>query len=388
MATLLELSDLLHERVQSFARRHCGGADESGGAATRDDFEALALDIARFQAQAAPGFRRLLEARGGRLSALSDIPAVPADAFRLTRVACHAPELDRVRFFTSGTTGAERGTHTMRRTDTYEQLSLAFGKQALLAPGTRAVVVALATPLTTPPSSSLGYMMARFMEQLDGAPLGDGIETSFSVASGARWLLAESGVNLTGLRAAAASATRRGLPVLLLGTAFALVRLVDDLAARRLPLPPGSVVMQTGGFKGRTREVSMEELRALVSTTVEVPRERVVGEYGMTELTSQLYEGTIAESELGRAHPSATAGVYFEPPWLRVVPVDPISLEPVAEGEVGLASFIDLGNVDSAVRVVTQDLVKRTGGGITLLGRQPGAPPRGCSLAVEALLGG
>jgi hypothetical protein len=377
----LEISDSLHERVQAFAQ----SAVDGGSAET---FEALALDIARFQAQAAPGFRRLLEARGGHLSALSDIPAVPADAFRLTRVACHTPELDRVRFFTSGTTGAERGTHAMRRTDTYEQLSLHFGKQALLAPGARAVVVALATPLTTPPSSSLGYMMARFMEQLDGAPLGDGVEASFDVATSGRWLLSERGVNYSGLSKAIRSAQSRGLPLLLLGTAFALVSFVDGVLEGRKRLPPGSVVMQTGGFKGRTREISMEELRSHLSRILDVPPQRVVGEYGMTELTSQLYEGTIVESELGRAYPGASPGIYFEPPWLRVIPVDPVSLEPVAAGEVGLASFVDLGNVDSAVRVVTQDLVKRTGGGIALLGRQRGAPPRGCSLAVEALLGG
>jgi hypothetical protein len=175
---------------------------------------------------------------------------------------------------------------------------------------------------------------------------------------------------------------------LLLGTAFALVRLLDDLAGARLALPPGSVVMQTGGFKGRTREVSMEELRAGVSDALQLSPSRVVGEYGMTELTSQLYEGTVAESALAASKPGALPGIYFEPPWLQVTPVDPVSLRPVAEGEAGLACFTDLGNVDSAVRVVTQDLVRRQQGGIQLLGRQPGAPARGCSLAIEALLHG
>jgi hypothetical protein len=108
----------------------------------------------------------------------------------------------------------------------------------------------------------------------------------------------------------------------------------------------------------------------------------------MTELTSQLYEATIRESALAARHPAAPPGVYFEPPWLRVTPVDPTTLLPVPEGEAGLARFIDLGNVDSAVSVVTQDLVRRVSGGIQLLGRQPGAPPRGCSLAIEALLHG
>jgi hypothetical protein len=372
---LLQSSNRLHERVQRFAE-----------AGSNDDFTALALDIARFQADASPGFRRLLAARGSRLEALDDIPPVPSDAFRLARVATYAAELDAVRFFTSGTTGAERGTHAMRRTDTYERLSLAFGRGALLGPEGRAVVVALAPKPTEPPSSSLGYMMTRFMEAFDGQPLG--AETAFSSSSSARWLLDADGVDLRGLQLAASSAAQRSQPLLLLGTAFALVRLLDDLAGARLALPAGSVVMQTGGFKGRSREVTMEELRAGVSDALQLAPTRVVGEYGMTELTSQLYEGTIVESALAAREPGAQPGVYFEPPWLRVTPVDPVSLRPVAEGEAGLARFVDLGNVDSAVSVVTQDLVRRTQGGVQLLGRQAGAPARGCSLAIEALLHG
>jgi hypothetical protein len=373
---LLETSNQLHQRVQRFAE-----GDAS------DDFTALALDLARFQVKASQGFRRLVETRGAKLETLDDIPPVPSDAFRLARVATHAPELDTVRFFTSGTTGAQRGTHAMRRTDTYERLSLAFGRQALLGPSGKAVVVALAPAPTAPPSSSLGYMMARFMEAFDGQALG-GAEACFSSASDARWLLHENGVNLPGLERAARHAGQVGRPLLLLGTAFALVRLLDDLAGGHLALPPGSVVMQTGGFKGRSREVSMEELRAGVSNALQLAPERVVGEYGMTELTSQLYEGTVAESALAAQRQTARPGIYFEPPWLRVTPVDAVSLRPVAEGESGLARFIDLGNVDSAVSVVTQDLVRRQHGGIQLLGRQVGAPARGCSLAIEALLNG
>jgi len=194
----------------------------------------------------------------------------------------------------------------MRRTDTYEHLSRAFGRQALLGPTGKAVVVALAPALTEPPSSSLGYMMARFMEAFDAEPLG-ALEERFSSSSSARWLLDESGVNLGGLRAAADAARAAGRPLLLLGTAFALVRLLDDLAGARLALPADSVVMQTGGFKGRSREVSMEELRAGVSNALQVASSRVVGEYGMTELTSQLYEATIIESALAARQPAAPA---------------------------------------------------------------------------------
>ena len=373
---LLQTSNLLHARVQRFAD---GDTDDS--------FVGLALDIARFQAEASEGFGRLVRARGAGLEALDDIPPVPSDAFRLTRVATFPAAHDSLRFFTSGTTGTERGLHAMRRADTYERLSLSYGKQALLSHGGAAVVVALAPRLTAPPSSSLGYMMARFMEAFDGEALGE-LEPSFDSSSATRWLLDENGVNLAGLEQVVRAASRARRPLLVLATAFALVRLLDELDGARLPLPSGSVVMQTGGFKGRTREVSMEELRAGVSHAFQLGDRRVVGEYGMTELTSQLYEGTIRESALCARNPSAAPGTYFEPPWLRVTPVDPVSLLPVADGDVGLARFIDLGNVDSAVSVVTQDVVRRVDGGIQLLGRQAGAPARGCSLAIEALLNG
>jgi hypothetical protein len=68
------------------------------------------------------------------------------------------------------------------------------------------------------------------------------------------------------------------------------------------------------------------------------------------------------------------------------VPVDSTTLEPVPEGEVGIARIIDLGNVDSAVAIQTQDRVRRVPGGIMLLGREMGAPARGCSLAIEEFL--
>ena len=106
----------------------------------------------------------------------------------------------------------------------------------------------------------------------------------------------------------------------------------------------------------------------------------VVGEYGMTELSSQLYEATLVE-------PGAPHGVFVAPPWMRVVAVDPATLAPVPEGEIGIARIVDLANVDSAVAVQTADRVRVRGDHVELLGRLPGATPRGCSLAVEEILG-
>jgi hypothetical protein len=218
-------------------------------------------------------------------------------------------------------------------------------------------------------------MLQRFMQELDGRSLAGG---PFDAREAGRWLIEAGRVDVEALRRGVRAAEGRGEPVLLLATAFALVWLLDALGGSTLPLPAQSVVMLTGGFKGRARSVDGHELGLALCRALAVQPRNLIGEYGMTELSSQLYDGGF-DAE-GR-RPS----VFVEPPWLRVTPLDPVSLEPVGPGQVGLACFTDLANVDSALRVLTQDLVRREADGIVLLGRQPGARLRGCSLAIEAL---
>ncbi len=177
---------------------------------------------------------------------------------------------------------------------------------------------------------------------------------------------------MAGLARAAKVAIERSEPLLVLATSFALVLLLDALGDATLAAPKRTTVMQTGGFKGKTRKVPAAELRRKTARAFGIPEAQVIGEYGMTELTSQLYE--------------ADPGVYLAPPWLSVTPVDAATLLPVPDGESGIARFVDLGNVDSAVAIVTQDVIRRRAGGIELLGRRRGAPLRGCSLATEELV--
>ena len=365
---LVEESEALHERVRRFARGEPG-----------DDFERLGLELARFQARNSPGFARLVRARGSGLDRLDGVPGVPCDAFRLTRVAVHPPELDEVRFATSGTTGAP-GLHCMRTTRTYRELALASGARALTSGWDGpCVVVALARSPGRPSSSSLGFMMRAMIEAFDGRALGE--SGKFDPDAPGRWLVGDGGLDVAGLAFAAELARARGEPLLVLATAFALVALLDALGRKTMDAPERTIVMQTGGFKGRTREVAPELLRAEVARAFGIEPWRIIGEYGMTELTSQLYERRTPALERASGH-----SIYLEPPWLRVIPVDPVTLEPVAPGELGIARIVDLGNVDSAVVVIAEDLVRRSGGGIELHGRRAGAPPRGCSLSVEALI--
>jgi len=141
------------------------------------------------------------------------------------------------------------------------------------------------------------------------------------------------------------------------------------------------VVMPTGGAKGKAQALDPIALRARVMNAFGIAAHQVVGEYGMTELSSQLYEAHPTRKDI-----NLVPGVYYAPAWLDVCPVDGETLRPVPAGEAGLARFIDLANIDSAVSVVTQDLIRAHAGGFELVGRQTGAPSRGCSLSTEEWL--
>ncbi len=358
----LARSDALHASVRDVIAR--------GQSLEEPDVTALALNVARHQAASVDPFRRLLHARGldlGRASRLDDVPALPTDVFKLRRVAAHPPELDVRIFRTSGTTVGARGAHPFRTLATYEAAALAWGKRWLLA-GDLARSFVLAPPFEEASDSSLGFMMDLFSREL-GVPT-----ASF---------LGPTGLDAARLSVAAKDAARTGEPVIVFGTAFAYVFALDALGADVLPLPAGSRALLTGGFKGRTREVPEVELRRGIARLFALPSSHVVGEYGMTELSSQMYEPRLLE----RAQLSD--GTYVAPPWVQVTAVDPVTLAPVPKGEVGIARIVDLANVDSAMIVQTQDRVRVVGPGrFELLGRAPGAPPRGCSLAIEDISSG
>lgn len=349
----LEQADALHARVAA----KIAGSDEP--------FDDLARDLARHQARHSRGYARLLAARGvdPERDPPRDLPAVPTDTFRVARVATFVEGLEQAVFHTSGTTVGTRGAHPMRVLSTYRAAAMTGAAQTLLRPfGARARIVALAPSAEELPDSSLSRMLAWFLEER-----GDERSTFVRPDDPDRAIDVIERAALDG-------------PLLLLATAFAWVHLVDRLGGRALPLPRGSRAMQTGGFKGRSREVSAPELRRMIASTFDLPRAEVVGEYGMTELTSQLW----ATPEVGSTD---EVWRYRAPPWMRVVACDPATLRPLPDGTRGIARIEDLGNVESAWAVQTADeVVVHPDGALEILGRLPGATPRGCSLAIEELV--
>lgn len=350
-------------RIGALIRRLADGSRDDAG---RD---ALLSELQAYQAQAVPPYGRLVEQAR---AAGNPSPALPTDVFRYARVASFG-EAEEVRVFrTSGTTLGVRGAHPFRDLSLYDQAARAAAAYALFPEGRPMRLLVLAPGAEAVPDSSLSYMLGRFLEWF-GTP-----------SSEVLW--GDGGLKVPRLVEVLAGACRAAEPVALLGTSFAFVHAEDALGEVRFQLPVGSRVMQTGGFKGRSREVAPEEMTALLAARYGVPAAFQAQEYGMTELSSQMYSAGLRQAVLGG--PAVPVGSRFwVPGWVRVQAVDPETLKPVTPGETGILRIDDLANVDSVSAIQTSDMARVVGQDLYLLGRAPGAVPRGCSLAIEEALG-
>ncbi len=269
-----------------------------------------------------------------------EIPAVPTSVFRHSEIRCF-PAGETVRTFrTSGTTGEGYGQHHFRTLDLYRAAALGGWDFAGLP---RQGVIGLIPSPAENPHSSLSCMAGWLTEE-------------FFPGSWA------------GLEARLGSG-----PAFLFGTALSFLDLFEWLGERSLALAPGSMALETGGYKGTRRQIPKEELYAMFSEKLGLPSDEVWNEYGMTELSSQFYT-----RGLGRAHRGA--------PWVRALVIDPETGREVEDGGTGILRIFDLANVGSCCAIQTRDLAIRRGKDFELLGRDPAALPRGCSRAADEML--
>jgi hypothetical protein len=192
------------------------------------------------------------------------------------------------------------------------------------------------------------------------------------------YAIGPGGVEARKLRAWLAARQRDGRPVLVMATTLALEQALDQLErlGLRFRLPAGSLLFETGGSKGRRRQVAPQEMAQRVELALGLAPRHTVREYGMTELTSQLYTATLS---------GGAGDLFVAPPWVRVRVLDAETLEPLPRGRTGVVAIFDLANVGSALHVLTEDLGTLLEGGLRLDGRARGADLRGCSLAAEEL---
>lgn len=367
----LEGSALRSELLSRFAR----GVDEP---LSDEAFDRLARRVFAYQYERNVAYAGYSSRRGrtpDTVAHWTEIPAVPTAAFYEVNLVSGDHKDAEAVFRTSGTTrgGERRGEHYVLDLSLYNGSLLPGFAGYVLPDGAELPFFSLVPPAAQMVDSSLGHMVAVLLERLGSR------ESAYFAAVG-------SGIDDEALGRALRHSERTGTPVCLLGTAFAFVHYLDRLQAReeRYRLPTGSRLVDTGGSKGRSREVPEEDLRAAYGDWLGIPQDYCVNEYGMTELCSQFYDTTLRERFAGHDPlPRRKVG----PPWVRTRVVDPETLEPLPSGETdGILRHYDLANLGSVMAVQTDDLGRDVEDGFILLGRASGAPPRGCSIAMDLLL--
>ena len=357
------------------------------------EFNDIALDVFRFQCRTNEAYGAFVARRGTVPSGVErweEIPFLPTRAFKSAPLMAGDPARAEAVFRTSGTTRGpeERGQHLIRSLHLYREALLPNFRAHLLPHGEALPVLALVPNPKVVPDSSLSFMMGEVME-------------TASKGRGEFFVDPERGLEAEALAEALTDAEEEGDPILIAGTALALSHWLDTAEEEgwRYSLPDGSRIMETGGFKGSGRSLGREEFYAGLAEGLGVSTNRIVNEYGMTELLSQFYEPVLVESEGLSApstgaskasadvgHPPLSERYHRGPPWTSTRVLHPLTLEPVSEGEVGILAHLDLANLGSVSAVLTEDLGVSVPGGFRLLGRSPEAEPRGCSLAMDEFL--
>ena len=337
-------------------------------------FDALALALFAHQFERCSPYRRFCERRAATPASVRgwrEIPPVPTGAFKELSLRCFPAERSVHTFRTSGTSTATRGELHLDTLELYEASLLPSFYRFLLPDLSperlSATILVLAASSAEARDSSLSHMFGVAIRELG--------------AEGSRFFVEGDDLRAEELLGALETAPAER-PLLLCGTAFSFVHLLDALEQRgaRLELPAAARIMETGGFKGRSRTMPRPALYLALEEQLGVPLERIVNQYGMTELGSQFYDTVLREP----AAPRRKLG----PPWARVRIVDPETGEDAPTDGTGTIVVYDLANTGSVLAIQTADLGRRVQDGFEVLGREPGAEARGCSIAADELLSG
>lgn len=309
-------------------------------------FSDTALRIFRFQAENNPVYSQFISSLRRKVTGIkniNDIPFIPVEFFKSQTVAIQNLSFDTV-FESSRTTGGTPGRHFVHDLKLYEK-SFYSSFRYFYGDPSEYFIAALLPSYAERQNSSLIYMMKELIK--------------ISTNSNSGFYDGNPEDLIRTLNLARTSRQKR----LLLGVSFALL----DFANSYSPDLSGTIIMETGGMKGRRKEITREELHEILSEKLNV--QSVHSEYGMTELLSQAY--------------SQENGVFHCPPWMKVLvrdPSDPLTVTD-EQGTAGGINIIDLANIYSCSFIATGDFGKlQEDGSFTVLGRFDNSDIRGCNL--------
>ena len=306
-------------------------------------FEREALALFRYQAEHCPPYAeyvRLIGVDPASVTRVEDIPMLPIEIFKSHKVYCGENE-PQIIFTSSATTGMVQSRHYVEDLSLYERAFTEAFRQ-FYGDERECSIYALLPSYLEREGSSLVYMVDRLLAQCGGG-----------------------GFYLNDYEKLLRDMSRDDNPKILLGVTYALL----DLAENYAPQLENTVVMETGGMKGRRKELPKSELHKILCSAFGV--EKIHSEYGMAELMSQAY--------------SFGEGLFRTPKWMRVLVRDVNNpFARLAAGRRGGLDIIDLANRSSCAFIATQDMgIRYEDGSFRIEGRISQSDVRGCNLLVQ-----
>lgn len=315
---------------------------------TKKDFHRVAMKVYRFQYdnnKVYNEFCNLVHKTPNEVRSFDQVPFLPIEFFKSKDILSSSDPIQTT-FTSSGTTGAITSKHHVTDLSFYEE-SFRRGFNYFYGPIEDYVVLALLPSYLEREGSSLIYMADDFIQQ--------------SVHEESGFYLH----NYDELAQQLIELDKEGKNILLLGVTYALLDIIEKYQFEL----NNTIIMETGGMKGKRKEMIREELHQILCNGFGVSK--IHSEYGMTELLSQGY--------------STGDGLFQCPPWMDIIirdPEDPFTLltEP---GKTGGVNIVDLANINSCSFIATQDLGKKySDGQFEILGRFDNSDVRGCNLMV------
>jgi hypothetical protein len=317
--------------------------------ASPEAFSEHALEVFQFQYSHNQVYREwagLLKTDPAKVTRPEQIPFMPVEFFKKFRVVCGATDNHTVQFTSSSTTSQTPSVHYVNKIELYKQSFLKCFERFYGSPAGYCFLALLPAYLQRS-GSSLVYMCDELIRQSGDAHSGFYLDNYDALISTIHQL------------------KRSGRKTILLGVSYALM----DLADKNIALSDNFIVMETGGMKGRRRELVKQELHAYLKKGFGL--QEIHSEYGMTELLSQAY--------------SRKDGLFEAPPWMRFLTRevgDPLKLR--NDSRTGGINVIDLANLYSCAFIATKDLGRlHPDGKLELMGRFDHSDVRGCNLMME-----
>ena len=309
-----------------------------------DEFEKVAIEVYKWQSINCEVYKEFISfLKKPEPTCIEEIPFLPISFFKEFEVLSNDLPV-KFNFLSSGTTSSIRSKHMVQKPEMYERSFLKIYENFIGQPSDQ-VILALLPNYIEQGNSSLVYMVERLVKESNHSLSGFFLEDYNALISNYQ------------------EAISLGKEVVIFGVSYALL----DLAEKKVDLSKARII-ETGGMKGRRKELSKEELHQLLKEGFGT--EYISSEYGMTELFSQSY--------------SDKDGLFKMPAWMQVKireTNDPFNYIP--DGKTGGINVIDLANLYSCSFIATQDLGKIVDDQLQLMGRFDNADLRGCNLMVE-----